>query len=730
MSDAMRKAHRALYRLLRAKRREEGEVWKRKDGWYTKTGGKIKRIPGGDPRIKDREKKEPEGSRKDATTLGPASIARQLTIDEWRPDTKGRQGEVIPSAIFYNGKPQAILQSVQGVGPDGKQRTTYDLHSLDYGKELAADLSTQEDALRKIATTIYARERRLKAKAAPTPEVREKVEENTRRKLITDVTPATRNETQIALLGADPAEVDVTPAKDEPYEFTPGTTKVDLAKLSGEFPDYTDAIPMKVKIVPKKGILERPRPSYIAEIDDATYNRAQGRIEGVKIGEDRYLIAIKDRGVYEKDFAVVSLAVLAASADYYKKRRAALHDEEFKKIREEAQKVNEITIALAKNISAISGERYTPDSEKFEFLRGLLPEKEFEQMAVRAISTVSYVERLLQNDRYANLTEKERGAKRIELTAQQIEQSKEAIEKRYKKMKPKSLSGNRATYSHLNIISAAFQDGHRQRWNYLREYLDDIEQMTIDATLQAEDDLTTFDKGRETSYGKRGSYKTLLDSHGVLIKRQNGKPIDAEETKQLQQALESVYSIFGDRSEMARKDGLLISHSGDKLMHAMKALGVYFPGRKAIGVTWGRGQTNAGFTLAHEFAHYIDNRIGEKGGRHNYASDDRKSHEYSIASTFRQTMRIKQDSKYQNRTCECFARALQQYFAHKTGEAEEYQRQNNSEGNHPDIETFDRDIAPKIEQFLRDRDEILRSMLHRALFEEVRRDMKRKEKIK
>src|SRR5206468_1746533 len=105
-------------------------------------------------------------------------------------------------------------------------------------------------------------------------------------------------------------------------------------------------------------------------------------------------------------------------------------------------------------------------------------------------------------------------------------------------------------------------------------------------------------------------------------------------------------------------------HAGTKKMFASTALGMYVPSMKAIGVSNNQEHDKFGFTLAHEYAHFIDNHLGEKTGR-NYASDNHNSTAGKIAYKFRELMNKGKftDTDYANRTCECFARALEQYHA-------------------------------------------------------------------
>ena len=98
----------------------------------------------------------------------------------------------------------------------------------------------------------------------------------------------------------------------------------------------------------------------------------------------------------------------------------------------------------------------------------------------------------------------------------------------------------------------------------------------------------------------------------------------------------------------------------------------------------------------------MDHQLGAIDGKYSYASDDRKGKAYEIASTFRRSMANSQSSDYQNRTCECFARALEQYFSVKTGDHAEYQATWNEAGNHPKHEVFMERVHPLVESFLTD----------------------------
>jgi len=287
--------------------------------------------------------------------------------------------------------------------------------------------------------------------------------------------------------------------------------------------------------------------------------------------------------------------------------------------------------------------------------------------------------------------------------------------KLYSGMRPKKttvrmLGENKAMSSTLSMASAILDMQGAERWKPIREAVVDMKQKLSDMKIQIEENYSSYTKGQETSYGDKGARKNLLDDYGVLVKRQNGDEINTKEIQDIKTALDAVYGVYGDRSSMAKGFGLKISHSGKVLMHARNAVGVYSPAHHAIGVTMQNGETGFGFTLAHEWAHFMDNYLGTRGGRHFYASDDWSSLPGQIARTFRSSMAKDQKSDYQNRTCECFARALEQFFATKRGAQAEYQETWNKKGNHPKQEVYEAKVLPLVERFFIEDNEFLKAL--------------------
>lgn len=182
-------------------------------------------------------------------------------------------------------------------------------------------------------------------------------------------------------------------------------------------------------------------------------------------------------------------------------------------------------------------------------------------------------------------------------------------------------------------------------------------QNRIDMSEQENNLLSSFQKGRETSYGNSNTKDTLLDKYGVLIKRQNGDEINEKETEELKNTLNYAYSVFGDLSAITKKHGIKVSHAGSVNMHASKAIGLWFPYYKAIGVSF-KHEEEALSTTIHEFSHFVDYVRGQKT-HHWHSSHIPGSDEYRIANTFRSITMPK--GNYLCSSHECFARCMQLY---------------------------------------------------------------------
>jgi N12 class adenine-specific DNA methylase/predicted RNA methylase len=248
-------------------------------------------------------------------------------------------------------------------------------------------------------------------------------------------------------------------------------------------------------------------------------------------------------------------------------------------------------------------------------------------------------------------------------------------------------------------------------WAAYQKQRDEIDQKLLDMESQSADLRSSYAKGAETSYGDGGVDNALMGQYGVLVKRQNGDAIRQSEIEEIKTALDGVSKVFGNLSAVNREYGLKISHAADKNMHARKASGLFHDRFHAIGVGFARAE-EAPFILAHETAHFLDALAGKESG-HFFASDKAGTPESEIAEKFRAAFlraafrKNEKLSDYWKRTCECFARAMEQYAAFKLS-PEHYSRYCGMTGYCSDG-AFKREIAPLAEKLIETRRELWRT---------------------
>jgi hypothetical protein len=411
-----------------------------------------------------------------------------------------------------------------------------------------------------------------------------------------------------------------------------------LPIMRGMIADYSAFPANRIYIANEKTILKSEAPPWIPPFDQ-NFMRANAFMPPVIKDNDSYLMAAS------RDFKKMyrlSLDGLAATIDYYTKYQKALNQEEAK----------------------------TTLEKRMEEARQWLGNKE-------------------------NDTEE----------ASFLKRHYEGILKGELKVIPKSvrlLSTSRMTHSQMKL----FMDNGLKKdqvWDAYRLIKDEVRQKMLDMSCQIEDLQSSYAKGTETSYGDKNTNNSLKEKYGVLVKRQNGDAIKQEEIEDIAAALDKVTSVFGDLKNISQEYGLKISHAGTKHMYARKYVGIFFDAHKAIGVSFVNKDSDF-LVLAHEYGHFLDSQAG-KSLNHFFASDKPGSPENDIARKFREVMNKKEkktiDSKYLNRTCECFARAMEQHVACKLS-PERYKNYCGSEAYAKDS-VFMKNILPLVETLMAER---------------------------
>jgi hypothetical protein len=204
---------------------------------------------------------------------------------------------------------------------------------------------------------------------------------------------------------------------------------------------------------------------------------------------------------------------------------------------------------------------------------------------------------------------------------------------------------------------------HPLVFKYWRDFREMMEYKFKDIEFQREEMSENYKTAIETSFGESNTENYLYADYGVLVKRQNGDKINASETEQIEQGLIEISKVFGNLKDEFIQNNMKISHTGKKLVFAQKAVGVYIPSMGTIAVSDKYGEIQFNSTFAHELAHFIDNKLGQKNGKR-WETDNFESTAGVIAFTFRNNLNKpkEQQTDYINATKECFARAMQQYF--------------------------------------------------------------------
>lgn len=384
-------------------------------------------------------------------------------------------------------------------------------------------------------------------------------------------------------------------------------------------------------------------PKYVPTIDEDTFKSKSYLFDTIRITEDSYLICINKYNDVDKTsnlFIIVTLDQLVLIIDYYYSKAKAKNIVDANEKRSEAS-YNRMSEEIRKRYMFQKGiYNSIPASEKKK-----ISEAEFEKL---------------------NL------------------EQREAIYKPFKKNAPKRLVSNLAvnempTSFHkmyedfinkeaVIIVNAQLKKGANPIvWKYWVDFREMINFKIKDIRIQREDYADTYKQALETSFGESNTDTSLKDKYGILVKRQNGDKISLVEINQIESSWIKIQHVFGDLKPNTIKYNIKVSHAGDKLIFAMKALGVYIPKMRTIGVSNKLGENEFESTFSHETAHFIDNFIGELNGKR-WATDNYEGTAGKIAFTFRNNMNLHKSNQtdYINSTKECFARALQEYYLFKT----------------------------------------------------------------
>ena len=464
--------------------------------------------------------------------------------------------------------------------------------------------------------------------------------------------------------------------------------------------DLSEVAPMDLRFPTIDDILTKPVPTYIPPINEYIFSRGTRNegflLDSVPLGGDKYLVFLNGSSEYsfnvghvEPAHAVMSLDNLVITMEHYRLKHKA-------KLQAKADERNRRQDRFWETQTPEAKEKYLghgPDGKDRRPWSAL--------------------------------------PKSVQKKVDQATWEKLPVSEREKFYKPVKVYGvERMTLGELGTFNRSMFEKYRQFVD--RTYVpppsgqrywqpddkagaamlfvqEQLQQRRVDLRIQGEDQGGTYQKGKETSFGDANLQDTLLDELGVRVKAQDGSVIKPTQQEEVAQALREVYGSFGDRSELARNFGLKVSHAGYKHMHASTALGVYYPRYRAIGVGAAAGDHKFGFTLAHEFAHFLDHRAGNQV-RRNFASDDATSTAGRLARTFRKHMNRVPETDYIGRSCECLARACEQYHALRTqgADAQHIDQKYVEHPNFVDLAKFEQHVKPLVEQFLKEHENLIK----------------------
>lgn len=420
------------------------------------------------------------------------------------------------------------------------------------------------------------------------------------------------------------------------YAFTPTEIEADGTKVI----DYSGVEHDRIFLVNTKGILDKERPSWMPELDvsDLRQNNFLPPCVKDKATGDYYVL--NNKTVYK-----MSLDILAATVDYYLKRE-----------REYQKSIGEHTgrIMLPRALKHMSTKRYDN------------------------IVSILHLSGSYKDSPELSKTYNHRGG---------------------------------ADYRKQNNIVFLKQ------WMPL---LEAVKGKKLDLNYSKQDYIDSYSKGEETSYGNGLCFNNLYEDYGVRIKKQNGSTFSREQLGRIQDSVDKVWKHYGSLKKLAADYGLKVSYADNCMQHArQKAIGLFTPYYNAIGVSFfdAEKQRKIGqnhlsdITLAHEVAHWLDAQKGKELHRF-FSSDAEGTLENKIATIFKDEVKKrernnKKAAKIENsegaalgeywfRTCECFARALEQSYAMEQG------IDLSIENAYVQKAVFEKEIKPLVEELMKE----------------------------
>lgn len=396
----------------------------------------------------------------------------------------------------------------------------------------------------------------------------------------------------------------------EEYNFTPKVYEKNGFIIN----DYTGIEHNKIFLVNKKDILKKTRPDWIPEFNGDGLFVDKYLPCCAKDSDGTFYVLSKTKNSSEKKYYRMSLDILAATVDYYLKYR-----------------------------------------------RAELKQKQYNTKGVRLPNS----QHSMYRDRYYGIVELCR------------------LCDRYKDEIDLITDGDKSIYSRERSRRQSAVVFHEQ-WIPL---LNEIKDKRYDLNLQKIDYIESHAKGRNTAYGDINCTDEIKDKYGFRIKKQNGKPFKDLQIERLKNVLESTWSFYGNLTKLVSNNNVKLSYADNCYQYCSRSLGVWAEFENCIGISFfedqhqkivGEKTHTPDITMIHETAHWLDALKGKENDRF-YASDNEGSPENVIANLYKKKVREKNNKhsaingstkklgEYWYRTCECFARTMEQTYAYEHG---------------------------------------------------------------
>jgi len=138
--------------------------------------------------------------------------------------------------------------------------------------------------------------------------------------------------------------------------------------------------------------------------------------------------------------------------------------------------------------------------------------------------------------------------------------------------------------------------------------------------------------------------------------------------KEIKDCFNTALNFYGKNLDAKILEYNLELQFNDKKSHGNRKNGCFYPNDYIIEFFTVKEllkKESLDVVFVHELAHFLDRINRPKNSRYKYASSIRSSRERIVAETFRNKMKPfpKKRTNYRGRTCELFARAIEEYYA-------------------------------------------------------------------